>query len=244
MFVDEYYLPECGMGGKEHYLHEELIYGYDDDKQILLSIGMNDNCHFSEIELSYGDIRRAYEVGLTCSGHGNLNWAVKNRIRVVSFDKLSGRYPYNPERFLKKIESYLLGKADEGLVFVSGFSELGDVYVGIGYYVYLLDEFEKIDRSKMFRHIHHLYEHKLMLSSSIRFMGQYENNPQILEAANEYDSCILSKMKELRMLSLKNKISETQQLRDRIRRLLIEIVDKEKAYLENFISCFSKENRT
>ena len=41
LFVDEYYLPGTYLYMRRHFLHEQLLFGYDDQLQIFYGMGLN-----------------------------------------------------------------------------------------------------------------------------------------------------------------------------------------------------------
>ncbi len=60
-FSDWSVLPQSAQYEGEHFAHEMLIYGYDDDLQIIKCITFDKNRKFTKVLIPYSDFRKAFE---------------------------------------------------------------------------------------------------------------------------------------------------------------------------------------
>ncbi len=61
--LDEYYIPEKEWYEKRHFVHETLIYGYDDVKKVFHAYGFGKREQMLCFEIGYEDLIRAFEKG-------------------------------------------------------------------------------------------------------------------------------------------------------------------------------------
>ena len=60
IFLDEYYVPTRLAYHKEHYIHDQLIYGIDEEKEIFIIIGYDENHNFVTSEISFEECYQGY----------------------------------------------------------------------------------------------------------------------------------------------------------------------------------------
>ena len=60
-FLDEFYLENRKETNKSHFVHEFLIYGFDNEKRVFLAIAFNNENVFTSMELSYDNVERGAE---------------------------------------------------------------------------------------------------------------------------------------------------------------------------------------
>lgn len=53
--IDEYYIPDSPSYNEGHYLHDVLIYGYDDNKEEFYKMGYNKTKHYCSSTIKYDD---------------------------------------------------------------------------------------------------------------------------------------------------------------------------------------------
>ena len=61
--LDEFYMREKDHYGKRHFVHESLIYGFDDESQVFYGYGMTQRQRTAEFMISYEEFLLAYEKG-------------------------------------------------------------------------------------------------------------------------------------------------------------------------------------
>ena len=106
-FLDEFYLANRGY--TNNYVHEFLIYGYDDEKAHYRAIAFKDRI-FTEVELDYIETQLAYE-----SGKQHIEqrgWENKMLIILRPFSTAFNppvKYPFDYSNFIEKIKRYRKG---------------------------------------------------------------------------------------------------------------------------------------
>ena len=58
-FVNEYYLPERAQYLKKHNVHDIMIYGYQDDEEMFVTAGFNQDAMYSTSKFSYACMEKA-----------------------------------------------------------------------------------------------------------------------------------------------------------------------------------------
>lgn len=222
LFVDEYYLPSCNMYKRQHMLHEQLLYGYDKSKKTILALGLDHSALFSRICHNYSDIVIAFDKGLTCTKHGNPEWAGRNRLICLKPAERLLQYTYSADVFVNKISHYITGDLTERELYAADWVYPGHLYVGMSYFEYLLTDLI-VDSDYYFRNIHHLYEHKRMMVQSISYFekgnGNFNTKNSVL-----YKEKVLNPIYALRNRLLKylvsNKTVSMTDYTDEIKRIM------------------------
>jgi amino acid adenylation domain-containing protein len=177
--LDEYYLPHRPAYNKFHFSHECLVYGYDDDKQKFMAIGINRHAILDTIAIDYKQLALAYmHVFKIMPGHIQAITLVRP---IAHASK--GAYPFSIQRFARKLHSYLhpseqpanrwsldtqLEAKDWDYKF--GHAIYDDL---IAYYTLCSD----IPANQAdYRTIHIIYEHKKCLRDRIDYLNRQENN--------------------------------------------------------------------
>ena len=170
LFVDEYYLPGTYLYMRRHFLHEQLLFGYDDQLQIFYGMGLNHRKKYAELSYSYMAIQHAYEEGLECSEHGDIEWAERNRLICLSkINSSSGMFPICLEEYINKISTYLTGKISPRQEYYIQERNMSHYY-GINYYELAKQTLSKENLYEVFKHVNHLLEHKKMLMDGARLI--------------------------------------------------------------------------
>lgn len=231
LFVNEYYLPECRMGGVHHFLHEQLIYGYCEANQIYYAVGIDKKGHYTLLEHSFSDIETSYEKGYGCNTHGNINWAKENRLISLEAPDNLYDYPLDKKYYAEKILNYLSGKLDAKRDYFLS-AKIKRYFYGLSYYDIIVDEF---DEDALFMHINHLRDHKYMLRNSLQVYANYENNKEAFVLAEEFNQVFVS------ISTLRNNIYKNQ-LRSRKNKLedLIDVIPPIKAREYDLLSRYAE----
>lgn len=172
-FSDDYYLPNSSF--TMHYLHETLYYGYDDDRDVFKAAGLNPAGAYSNIEHAFDDVRRAFSEGHTCEVHGNIEWARRHRVIVLSVPDYTLDYPYDRRKVINKLGNFCEGKADDVDIFRLNIQNRGKFYFGIDYYTFIADNLTADYGS--FRYIHHIHEHISLLHDRLLYLLAVVNKP-------------------------------------------------------------------
>lgn len=111
LFLDFYYLSCAEMYyGKYHYIHEMLLYGYDNRMDIFFCYGYFERL-YQQITLSYKEVEKSFSSALQYIGAMD-GWEEYMLITMRKFGHEMPS-PYDNEFFLGKLEAYVSGKATE-----------------------------------------------------------------------------------------------------------------------------------
>lgn len=230
VMVDEFYLPNCRMGGKTHFLHEVLVFGYDDQSHSLLMLGFNKKGVYGIIEHSYSDLLNSYEKAKSCSVHGDVEWAHENRIITFQLSKPEFCYTYDKRVIISSIKRYLnpyLTNKDRYRLYSPAIKK---IYVGIECYEILLN---KISSSlDVFMLANLLQESKCIMLEHLTLFSITD------EQKNIYMTDVLELTKKIRFISLKRKYIVVDEQKNAIdsllRQLITQLMENEKLFLSNF----------
>lgn len=244
IFVDEYYLKNCQLSGKEHFIHEQLIYGYDESTNMIITLGLDDKKHYREIRHSYDDFEFAYKKGFLIKKHGTYDWLVQNRIIEIYFitDKFIPSFDKN--NLVKKIYEFTLGnQSSYDKRFVDSALNRFDFFWGIDCIDMCRFYFD--NPYQIFRIIHHLYEHSIALRESLLFYTyNIENEEKIKLIIDEYNKKIIDRLSVFRskclkweyLISINSEIDELD-----IKNCTLDIIDKYKYFSKEILLKFCKE---
>ena len=186
--VDEFYLPNKLQYRKEHFVHDSLIYGYDNETKQLKAIGFNQENLFTELVFDYSEFEIAFENGKL---HYKNNapyceWAAIHLIKSKGFD---GEYPFSITRFINEFENYLFSKSDlRRVYFLEHYPE--QVEYGFSIYDVLIENLQNLLEGKLtidYRAIHLLSEHKKCLHDRLGYViSKYQLSGEITELHKQY----------------------------------------------------------
>lgn len=145
---------------RRHFLHEQLLFGYDDQLQIFYGMGLNHRKKYAELSYSYMAIQHAYEEGLECSEHGDIEWVERNLLICLSkINSSGGMFHICLEEYINKISTYLTGKIPPRQEYYIQEMNMSHHY-GINYYELAKQTLSKENLYEVFKHVNHLLEHK------------------------------------------------------------------------------------
>lgn len=202
IYVDWFYLPRSPLYKKKHLIHEVLLRGYDKKAQCFIGLCFNEMFTFEEIEYGFKSINRAFQSTLEYFRTEQKDYIERlhfhyGLIRLITPRKLNGEYPFDIQRFLKKLKSFVYSEFDSSENYFSVNQdvkpkswETKDVLkvMKFGYHIYedvthhlnnLITEGEPIEYPQM----HILYEHKKGLLKRLSFVKKklkYQNTFEVL----------------------------------------------------------------
>ncbi len=201
--LDESLLPNKTAFGKEHFVHESLIYGYDDERRQIKAVGFNENNMFTSIEFEYDELVKAYESAQINYEETAMHckWA---SIRLIKLKECNEEYPFSLKAFTNELKNYLFSIEDKGKTYICGGLEHEIISFDCGFKVYdiyinnlkkMLDGMFNID----YRAIHLLAEHKRCINNRLVFiMSKYDVPSGFKELCDEFAD-ITEKFKQLRV---------------------------------------------
>ncbi|HJT28605.1 MAG TPA: hypothetical protein VJ784_14430, partial [Pyrinomonadaceae bacterium] len=194
--LDEYYLPNKRSFGTREWVHPTLVYGYDDDRQVVLSLGF-DTKVFTKLTFEYSDLRRAYASARRIAQAPSRNKALVSLIRM--WEPLRP-YPFSRKRFLGELQSYLYATIDSAkkfalTTFLPASVDL-DSTLRWGCRVY--EHVEIGLQQLLLGHVcityvpmHALYEHKRFLAEAFKFViSEYKYTGRLVELADDFQRVV------------------------------------------------------
>lgn len=171
IILDEYYLPKNSNYQERHYLHQRMVYGYDNTKQEMKAIAFDDLENFTILAYNYETIRDAYEIGKSYYEVSEL-WVKKENVELVkpNFHEVS----FDWKSFLTDLNVYLSGNGDyskirpmDRLVFGDQASFNCNVYPEFIRHLNI--------NAENFRYMYLLAEHKGVMYKRLRFVAENFN---------------------------------------------------------------------
>ena len=202
--LDDYYLSEKDRYEKSHFVHENLIYGFDDNKKSFMAFGFAKRQKTTCFYITYDELKKSYKNGRIFYRHG------------AKYLEQPGYYPFSLycakqrekmeftiELFLEKLNEFLHPKKTEQVE--------GDIHIyGSNIYEKICreltdstDELKTVD----LRTFHLLYEQKIVIRDRISFiMHKYHLN-ELLKVKEDYEQ-IVDRFRDIRLVYLKQLYQE------------------------------------
>lgn len=166
--LDEFYIQKKDYYGERHFVHENLIYGFDDENQVFYAYGMAERQQTEEFVISYEEFLLAYEKGklFYFCGAGYLEQEGYDPITIYQIPA-SAACEFSEEIFVEKISAFLNPLENEQVE--------GDIHVyGKNVYDWILQDLtgEHVRNIVDYRVVHLLYEHKCCIRSRLEYLRQ------------------------------------------------------------------------
>lgn len=260
VFLDNFYLSFSAFYEKEHFVHEVLIYGYNDAEKSFSAVVYGKK--MMKTRISYDSFKKALDTAF-CYIDGRGDWREYMLMHFKSVESIDC-YPYDIDRFIEKLKSYYMSEFNEQAYFEflnHGRSKENtfkreDCYFGMSINKAVVNIIENIRRGyaydlslrgKMFNdyysifHVYaefHLGLYKKMISFSEKIKSQSVENGYILSKYYE----IVKNCEKIRILYLKlvmvlkgeNYTSSIQTI-DRMLELAYSILKNERETIECFL---------
>lgn len=236
--LDEFYVVEKDYYDKRHFVHENLIYGYDDEKQSFRAFGITKRQQTAGFEIPYEQFLVAYEKGKLFYFCGAEYLEQEGYYPVIVYQiRGLGTYEFTEDIFIEKITAFLYPPAEEMVE--------NDVHVyGRNIYDWLLQDLSgESDRGIVdFRVLHLLYEHKKCIKNRLEYLSQKGQLSDACQYICDNMQTVIDDFQEIRLLYLKqlrkegklesmNKVIEDSEMKDTVAELLRESMEKEKHIL-------------
>lgn len=206
--IDEFYIPERDAYQKEHFIHDCLVYGFDDFKKEFHIIGYNDKEMYQDSRVSYIQIKDSEPRYWICCIKKSEQYKFLLDINKIYIDF---------KRYLNLMPEIILGDFDyKSAVFGQETNDLLIKYI----------EDMSVKRTMIdIRYIYLFYEHKkcmlIRLKQLQKFIGIGDAN------VVEYQK-VVSKAEKLVRITLKYNIKYCMQIHIKMSRYIKEIAEKEK----------------
>ncbi|KNY24970.1 hypothetical protein [Pseudobacteroides cellulosolvens] len=104
--LDEFYLSEKEFYNKRHFVHESLIYGYDNVNKKFMGIGFNRSHSFSKLNFDYDMFYNAFESGRGCYME-TAPYATDQALQLIHIKPSGLKCRFDLSNFLKEIKSLI-----------------------------------------------------------------------------------------------------------------------------------------
>lgn len=221
---DDFYLPEKKQ--EKHFLHINMIYGYDDDEKVFFSVGYDGERNYRKLLIPFEAAEKAFtsfrKVEVYRPNH-NVNY---------SFDK---------QYFLLQVQDFLASEHN----FVTE-EEMNECYLSKKDFFYGFKVYDRVEEHLLqhidgadldFRNIHQLYE--LSLLNMKRMVYLKENlNFNISEELIEMSCEIFGISKLMRNYTLKSQIKNDKSLIKRVSEYLNLHKEKNEYFYNQLLTVF------
>ena len=155
--LDQYYISDREEYRHRHFMHQNLIYGYDDSLKILYLLGYNSVGKMSKTTISYADVKYQF----------NKRGCVSN-VYLIEYKPEAYGVTYQPEYIRRMLIQYLesynssldFGHIIEARNRVFGFACYAELMSEKGLNLILKDR----------RVLHLLYEHKFVMEQRLEYL--------------------------------------------------------------------------
>ncbi|MBP2111130.1 hypothetical protein [Paenibacillus silagei] len=206
-------------GRSEFFPHDTFIYGYNKEKKVFYIADFSIKEKYSYTEVSFSQIEKAY-----LAIEEKDDWLLdKGGLQLLSFNA-KGIFDFKPSLVIEFLEEFLQSKNS---------FEKSSFYINkpnksvFGLEVYRKIKEDLINKNTDFRHIHVIYDHKVLMLHRIEYMQThgYLNQAEVIYKLYKQ---LEQKTLSARNLLLKAIITQNDKQMDQIIRLLGEIESIEK----------------
>jgi hypothetical protein len=189
--LDEYYLPNKLYYKNKHFIHQYLIYGYNNRERKFLTVGFDSNQIFTSLTYNYDEIEAAFEQGKKYYQEVS-PWTENSAIELIKPKEFPFEYPFDINIFTTQLESYLNAKGDLGIALCWSLppSYIQTVKFGMDVYDDLSKHLEDLLKGKLtmdYRAIHLFAQHKKGIYERLEYVGsKYQITGKFPELIKEY----------------------------------------------------------
>lgn len=185
--LDEYYLSPRPSYMERHYVHEILVYGYDDGTEELDVLGYDVTGKFTSFKYNYNEVVRAYIGAIE-----NAPNYPDDAIQLIKPRYIYKRYNFKLNRFVAELRNYINSFEDDKKLFYTLAGEY-DTYYGIDTFKNMCRVMKEQNGTRIdMADIHVYYEHKKNLLSKFNFIDRkYYMDEIYKDLLAEYKSVVL-----------------------------------------------------
>ncbi|MDP4179622.1 MAG: amino acid adenylation domain-containing protein [Bacillota bacterium] len=177
--VDEYYLPQKSFYMKEHFIHQQLVYGYDDEKKKIMTAGFNNERIFTEIFYDFETFNEAYELGkLYYKPYAT--WVEDRAVQILRPNNNTHNFSFQLPIFKNQLNDYITSSDNNAEIVYDyetseNLTNCDPVRFGVNVHNAVIQHIEKTFTGELtinFIQFHLLYEHKKGLYDRLRYIEQ------------------------------------------------------------------------
>jgi len=213
LHLDEFYVKERWAYQISKFDHENLIFGYDLERQIFNIIGYKGGNHkFEASEISFEQFRKAYD---QCDDRGDNIW--RSQIFLIQKTEknsgpFKGTYVFDLELVIQTIEEYLESK-DTARNFSMFQNNLTHFVFGLEVYPFIKSNLTHYWHD--FRPLHVLFEHKSCMVDRIQYL---KDNGYLAEEDYQYlheayskmvRTCVLMRNTQIKYIAIRDQVKDS-----------------------------------
>ncbi len=196
IFLDEYYLENKSRYLKEHFVHENLIYGYDNSTRKFKTVGLDKNDMFNLFTHEYDELRLGFEEG---KKHYMVDapYAAGGALHIIKVKDTEKEHIFEQDIFLNRINSFLCSEGDlerVNLPYRPGFDNekpsASNMVYGLEVILQIVKRLRMLANGEVcldYRAIHLVSEHGKGLYNKLKFIAECPNVPGgIADPVNRY----------------------------------------------------------
>jgi len=229
LYLNEYHVPDRRSWNKNSFNHENLVYGYNDEKRTFKLLGYSEG-YLRYSDIGYDDFVQAYNSCKICEA------SKTDVITLIRYKYSDSSYMFDIGIVRTSINDYLTS-FDSRKKFTQIIQNDLDVVFGISVYDNILNSQENTNRlMDDVRISHFIYEHKMLMVLRVEylFFKNYIEETDYLNLSMSFEK-ICSMALSLRNLVLKYKIAKSNKIQSNVMNLLTEIRDLEKENLTSLL---------
>lgn len=201
VFVDEYFIPYSKMFRKNHYMHEYLIYGINQNIFSFLAIGFNKKGKMDFLNIKFTDLWK----GITNFDLKNRHDLPINNVQYIKLEMKKFNFSDFPDiaEYKMQLRNYITSEYRQKDQDIVSLTYPDTIIYGINTYDILYYHIKNIilcNEPNNFRFIHSFWEHKKGIYNSMKYLSKNESCQYIL---NRYNESVLSPLQNLRLCYLK-----------------------------------------
>lgn len=198
--VDEFEIPGKAAFQKRHLLHELFVFGFDDARAVVETLGFQNSGDFGSLEIACDNLQRAF-----CAGAKN-NEYDPDGLRLFSVDEAVS-YAFDIQAVLEGLEDYVLSQNTSERFRL--LAEPIDGVFGFATYRCLIEACSQLFSNPNWydiRPLHILWEHKVCMLARIRYLER-EEYLNVADGLGDLYAGIEMQARTLRMMMLKLRVS-------------------------------------
>ena len=186
--VDEYYLPGKEKYQKIHFIHHELVYGYDNFEKKVKALGFIEGGIFDESTFTYNAFAESYEQGKLYYRE-SAPWTFRTAVQLFYSYGYNAPHPFNIHKFLTELHNYLSATGDEETIY---YWRQNKAQVSYGFNVYdvIITHLNNVLNGNFtidYRAFHLLYEQKKAIAKRLDYIiTQFKLSGKVLARYEEY----------------------------------------------------------
>lgn len=178
IFVDEYYLSNKNAYNKFHFVHQLMVYGYNNEECSLNTIAFDNNNKFNILKYTFTEFKQAYENGKN-SYSDDQPWLKNETVEIIRPKAQNNSSLCNTKAILTNIKKYVSGKDEYSKIRPFNLEVFGD---NASFNNEVLSQVEAHlkywERNEVcidYRYIHLIYEHKVLMFDRIQYISELYN---------------------------------------------------------------------